>query len=226
MIKRTIADGVSRGDIGYARRKGNAQLELVAFGQSLIQSDVEIGDDVVILKPDDAKKLLEPLRLARVQISPDGREIALGEAIAFSVSGVSQYGEPIETGTLSWTATGGTVDAAGKFVAGAEAGLFGVSARCGAVEGTAQVRVRARDQAKPEPGGTGGSQQLIWSGEVPAQKWMNFYTKVLTRFASTPGLKLRVTFEAPADNAQAKAKADEARAALRELGLDDHISGL
>jgi len=54
---------------------------------------------------------------------------------------------------------------------------------------------------------------------------MNFYTKVLTRFASTPGLKLKVTFEAPADNAQAKAKADEARAALRELGLDDHIQG-
>ncbi len=66
---------------------------------------------------------------------------------------------------------------------------------------------------------------MLWTGEVPAQKWMNFYTKVLTRFASTPGLKLKVTFEAPADGAQAKAKMEEARAALRELGLDDNIQG-
>lgn len=225
LIKRTIADGASRGDIGYARKKANDQLELVAFNRTLAESDVEISDDMVILKPDDAKKLQEPPRLARVQVGPDGREVAPGEAVAFSVSGVSQYGEPFDAGTPSWTATGGTIDASGKFLAGTDGGLFGVSARCGTVEGAAQVRVRVRDQNKQGQDHTQGAQQLLWSGEVPAQKWMNFYTKVLTRFASTPGLKLRVTFEAPADNAQAKAKADEARAALRELGLDDHISG-
>ena len=36
---------------------------------------------------------------------------------------------------------------------------------------------------------------LKWSGEVPAQKWMNFYTKVLAKYATTGGLKLTVTFE-------------------------------
>lgn len=226
LIKRTIADGVSRGDIGYARRRGNGQLELIAFSRSLMESEVEITDDVVILKSEEARKLLEPPRLARIQVSPDGRDIAPGEVVAFSTSGLSQYGERIEVGSPGWAASGGTVDATGKFTAGSEAGLFSVTAKCGAVEGSAQIRVRARDQEKPMLDTTGGAQQLLWSGEVPAQKWMNFYTKVLTRFASTPGLKLRVTFEAPADNAQAKAKADEARAALRELGLDDHISGI
>lgn len=225
LIKRTIADGASRGDIGYARKKANDHLELVAFNRTLLEADVEINDDVVLLKPDDAKKLLEPPRLARVQISPDGRDIAPGEAVVFSASGLSQYGDPFEVGSPAWTASGGTIDATGKFVAGVEAGLFGVTAMCGSVQGIAQVRVRPRNEAMPEPGPAGGSQHLLWSGEVPAQKWMNFYTKVLTRFASTPGLKLRVTFEVPADNAQAKAKADEARAALRELGLDDQISG-
>ena len=32
---------------------------------------------------------------------------------------------------------------------------------------------------------------IAWRGTVPPQKWMNFSTKVLSRFAATPGLKLR-----------------------------------
>ncbi len=27
--------------------------------------------------------------------------------------------------------------------------------------------------------------RLVWSGDVPHQKWMNFYTKVLSKFAAT-----------------------------------------
>src|SRR5207253_1108751 len=33
---------------------------------------------------------------------------------------------------------------------------------------------------------------LAWTGEIPPQKWMNFYTKVLSKFASASGLKLTV----------------------------------
>jgi hypothetical protein len=44
-----------------------------------------------------------------------------------------------------------------------------------------------------------------------------------SRFASTPGLTLRVTFEVPADGEQRQAKADEARSGLKELGLDHDI---
>jgi hypothetical protein len=50
---------------------------------------------------------------------------------------------------------------------------------------------------------------------------MNFYTKVLTRFASTGELRLEVAFEVPVDREQAQSKADEARSGLKELGLDD-----
>jgi len=61
---------------------------------------------------------------------------------------------------------------------------------------------------------------LLWSGEVPAQKWMNFYTRVLSRFATTPGLKLEVTFKAAASGDQAERSLEETRNALRELGLN------
>ena len=66
---------------------------------------------------------------------------------------------------------------------------------------------------------------LVWSGDVPHQKWMNFYTKVLSRFAATPGLKLTLRVEvAPAEGISAQ-KVDETRVALRELGLKDALEG-
>ena len=53
---------------------------------------------------------------------------------------------------------------------------------------------------------------------------MNFYTKVLTRFASNPGLKLEVSFEVPIEREQADGKVDETRSGLKELGLEDDLS--
>ena len=62
-----------------------------------------------------------------------------------------------------------------------------------------------------------------WHGTIPAQKWTNFYMKVLTRFASFPDLKIEVPFEVPLAPGQAETKADEARTGLKELGLEDDV---
>ena len=81
-------------------------------------------------------------------------------------------------------------------------------------------------KAFPEPASTPPPAQkltrLSWSGVIPPQKWMNFYTKVLTRFAVSPELQLEVSFEIPIDRDQAQSKADETRSGLKELGLDDN----
>jgi hypothetical protein len=45
--------------------------------------------------------------------------------------------------------------------------------------------------SEPPPGTSMTSFQ--WTGEISPQKWMNFYTKVLSRFATAGGLKLTVT---------------------------------
>ena len=50
---------------------------------------------------------------------------------------------------------------------------------------------------------------------------MNFYTKVLSKFASDPGLKITVSFEVAQSDGASSTKADETRAALKELGLND-----
>jgi hypothetical protein len=65
---------------------------------------------------------------------------------------------------------------------------------------------------------------IEWSGEVPAQKWMNFYTKVVSKFAAGQGVKLKVTFEATPEGGVSKQKLEETRAAIRELGLDGDVT--
>jgi hypothetical protein len=65
---------------------------------------------------------------------------------------------------------------------------------------------------------------LTWTGEIPSMKWMNFYTKVLSKFASARGLKLTVKFEVEPEGGVSQQKLDETKSALRELGLNDDVS--
>jgi hypothetical protein len=86
----------------------------------------------------------------------------------------------------------------------------------------------------PEPEGKSGSEQkkpeqltfgsIAWTGEVPHQKWMKFYTGVLTKFASAKGLKLKISVEVQPEGGISKQKLEETKAALRDLGLPDDIT--
>lgn len=64
---------------------------------------------------------------------------------------------------------------------------------------------------------------IAWSGEVPPQKWMKFYTAVLSKFAASKGLKLKVSVEVNPEGGVSKQKLEETKAALRELGMNDNI---
>jgi hypothetical protein len=108
-----------------------------------------------------------------------------------------------------------------------------VTARCGDIEGQAQIRVTAKPPIGPDGGrggGKGGGTELQkkvirWSGTIPPQKWTTFYMKVVSPFAAAAGLSLRVEVELPADgnDQQAKAQMEKIRNALRDLGLDDSV---
>jgi hypothetical protein len=67
--------------------------------------------------------------------------------------------------------------------------------------------------------------RLVWSGDIPHQKWMNFYTKVLSKFAATAGLKLTLRVEVAPVEGVSPQKVDETKIALRELGLNDALMG-
>ena len=67
--------------------------------------------------------------------------------------------------------------------------------------------------------------RLLWNGDIPHQKWMNFYTKVLSKFAATAGLKLTLRVEVAPAEGVSQQKVDETKVALRELGLKDSLEG-
>ena len=79
------------------------------------------------------------------------------------------------------------------------------------------------DGEKPVPPVADKIAVLHWSGEVPAQKWMNFYTKVLSRFATTKSLRLTVAVEVAPEGGVSKQSMEETKTALRELGLKDDL---
>lgn len=90
-------------------------------------------------------------------------------------------------------------------------------------EPTAAVTGGAAPQPKIGPAEPTHVAGIQWSGDVPPQKWMNFYTKVLSRFAGGGGLKLNVQIEVTPAGGVSKHSVEDTRNALRELGLDDRL---
>lgn len=222
-LKQTIADGVSGGQFGLATKEGD-QLKLWRFEESVHEADVDFDDDVFLLRADDARKLKEPPRLARIEVHPHHpAPVKPGETIAFTCRGVDQYEGTVDAGEVSWTATGGMIDTAGQYVAGDAPGQFSLTVTAGNVDATIDVRIvdEADDDYDDPPPPGGGV--IRWSGEIPPQKWMNFYTKVLAKFASNPGLKLNVSFEVDAEGRDADSLADDVRSSLKELDLSDDV---
>ncbi len=109
----------------------------------------------------------------------------------------------------------------GSYAAESNVGYYTVTAKVASLEATTEVEVAREESPVPPP--PPPSAGIRWQGEVPPQKWMNFYTKVLSRFVAAPGLKLKVSFEVPSGESVTKAKVDEAKVALRELGLPEEL---
>ncbi len=94
-------------------------------------------------------------------------------------------------------------------------------------EGTAVILQTVTDTQpeaeEPGPTPTKGITRLTWNGEIAAQMWVNFYMKVLTKFASNHDMKLLLQVEISGDDNISPQKVAEMKAALRELGLDDQV---
>ena len=222
-IKRAIADGISGGIIDYAVRDANGNLKLRKPNETLLDTEIEVSDDVFILKEEDAKKLREPPALAELRLNRTHVVLKSGDLATFKCEGFDQYGQVIATGQIKWSATGGTIDSEGLYSAGDSTGQFEVTAESGAIEAVASVVVQ-KDAPTPDPvPPLPGKRTIRWSGRVPPQKWMNFYTKILSKMAANPDLILKISFELPTDRDQADQVADDAKTGLMELGLDDDV---
>ena len=226
-LRRTIADGVAQKLLAYVGPKGtDGKYYPFVFGETLLPTDVEFSDDVFIITAEEAQKQVEEPKLTRLEVRPTRVELKPGESYNLTVQGFDQHDRsfPVTTADVVWDAQGCGVDAFGKVVAEQREGYYTVSVGLEGLSASAEVVV-AKETVKPPPFSppppppAGG---LVWEGQIPPQKWMNFYTRVLARFATQPSLKLTLRFEVAED--VSPQKADETRVALRELGLDE--SGL
>lgn len=226
VIRRTVASGVTQGVIGYARRDADGRLVLERFGESLSELEVEIADDAFVLKAEDAKRLLEPARVARITILPDRVTLLPGGTTEFAISAVDQYGHDIGVSQVDWTSTSGNVSPQGKLVAGLETGTFAVRARVGELEALAELTIAKVDLTKLKEGATPPKSATIisWRGAITPQKWTTFYMKVLTKVAAIPGIRIRVEFEVPTEPHSAQHLSDEIRNGLRDVGLEDDVA--
>jgi hypothetical protein len=67
-----------KASLAYASKDANGRVKLEKLKQSLIDADVEISDEMFILKAEDAQRLLEPRRLARFIVERAGRAFRRG----------------------------------------------------------------------------------------------------------------------------------------------------
>jgi Protein of unknown function (DUF499) len=224
-IKRTIADGINQKLIAYAGKSANGGYEPFLFEPDVgvDENDIEISEEMVLLKAADAILEKEPARLARIDINPASAHLRPGESITFTASCFDQHGRPFEGAKVAWAASGGAIDQEGRFSA-EDVGDYRIEAQADSLVGKAEARVEETSIGPgpiikpPDPKG------FAWQGTVPPQKWMNFYTKVLSSLVSTPGLKLEVRFAVPPGETATEAKIEATRAALRDLGLAENVT--
>lgn len=82
---------------------------------------------------------------------------------------------------------------------------------------------KAKEPQEPKPV-TATISKLQWGGEIPSQKWMNFYQRVLSRFATGGGkLKIKIDIEFSEESGISSQKIEETKVSLQELGLNDDV---
>jgi hypothetical protein len=223
-IRDTIARGVVEGQLAYVAKLPDGGYTPFLYKKQVNPLDIEISDDMFIITGAEAEKHIKPPELSKLAISPDQAQVQPGKKQTFTARGIDQFGRDFEARSPQWTATGGKIGEDGVFQAGPDEGNFVVSVRSGKVTGSATVTIsRGIKPPPPPPPSPTKPKTLLWSGDVPPQKWMNLYTKVLTRFVKGGLLKLNVSIETTPADGVTEQHIDETKAALRELGLDDEI---
>lgn len=221
-IRLGISRGISSGLIAYVGKKGS-KYDPFYFEQAISPDDIEISDDIFIINAEVAKKNKEPKKLVYIQITPDDTNLEFGKSFTFTAKGLDQHKDEFKLPKLTWEATGGEIDTKGVFKAGNEEGTFIITASAGDISGNAKVYISKKEniEQKPKSKDT-GSKIISWSGLISPQKWMVFYTKVLSKFSTSSKLKITVKFEIEDSNISDQ-KIEEAKSGLKELDMDEEM---
>ena len=222
-----IARGVEEGLFAYVGKTSDGSYEPFVYRKPLNEAEVELSQDMFLIPAEEAERHIQPPALATLHLSPSSVQVKPGEKQTFVVKGQDQFGKEIGIeGEIRWTSTAGTVTSDGVLEVVEGEGNYIVTVEADGRKATAEVRVadadthmadeRRRYVHQPELA-------LHWSGEVPPQKWMNFYTRVLARLISSGGMKLTVDVQATPEGGASDRQVQEMKAALHGLGLNDQV---
>ncbi|MDO9258164.1 MAG: hypothetical protein Q7U54_21815 [Bacteroidales bacterium] len=227
-IKTTISNGVANGFLAYTGKQGG-KYEPFFFEQQVFAGDMEISDDMYILTAEEAKKNIEPRKLASIKIIPPDITIEPKKSYSFIAKGYDQHNDEINIDSIIWKTSNGLMTNSGILTVEETEGVYKITAKSNGIASSATVTVQKKDESKsqspeapvnpPIPGKT----RISWSGQIDTKKWNVFYTKVLAKFASNPNLKITIKFEVEDEGSSGEQKKEETKTALRELGLEEDI---
>ena len=227
-IKTTISKGVENGYLAYTGKQAT-KYEPFFFEKPLIAGDIEISDEMYILTADEARKNIEPRKLATVKIIPPSVTLEPKKTYSFIAKGFDQHNDEINIDVLTWKTSYGSITGSGVLTVEETEGVYKVTATSNGISSTSTVTVQIKDESKSSTPDTPtqpppvGKTKICWTGQVDTKKWNVFYTKVLAKFASNPNLKITIKFEVEDDGSSGEQKKEETKTALRELGLEENI---
>lgn len=91
------------------------------------------------------------------------------------------------------------------------------------INGGVSYKIDTSTKTVEPPIQTNAARVLKWTGAITTQKWMNFYTKVLSKFATAQNLKLTLKVSISVEGDISSQKIEDTKVALQELGLDSDI---
>jgi hypothetical protein len=102
----------------------------------------------LVVKPDAAlSQIQRESKPTRIEIQPQASALKPHETRAFHLAAFDRDGRPIQPGQPQWSATGGTIDAAGVYIAGPSEGQYEVHAELQGLH--AQTAVFISEDAQP-----------------------------------------------------------------------------
>jgi len=162
-LRETMSRGVGEGFFAYVAKRPDGEYEPFVFKSMLPSGDVEISNEVFLIRKDAAEAYLagrsRPLEPQEGSAVPQPQPEPAGP-------------RPVET------------------------------------------------PAAPAPTAVPG---FRWHGNLDARKWMNFYTKVLTPFATSGGVRLTLEVDIHPPGGVSPSRIEEVKMGLRELGLKEEI---
>jgi len=221
-IKSTISKGVSNGFLAYVGKSGD-KYDPFYFSESIAAEDIEISEEMFIIKAEEAKINIEPRSLKTIEIIPSDAKIEPSGIMSFSSKGYDQHGDEIEFDNPEWTVSDGEVTDYGKVTAPSNEGVIKLTVSCDEINTSVQINIEKTERPGPGPSPDPEpttKKTYAWNGQIDPSKWMIFYTKVLTKVVGKKGFKISVGFNID-DESLTDQKIDEIKGAIKEMGLDD-----